>query len=186
MKFKSLLTVLTLIIMSFFAFVASGGLSFSGGGARTSYGSIDVSIRIVGISAKIDAYVNIGITNAPAQYGSLTAMCRNNGGNLAPGQGDVNLDVDILGVSLTTYSNGSTTVDFAVDLVADNYISKRDANCPNGNWTVDSVEGPVLLTLEAYVDKGPSGPSNHDELADTLVYLCNYSDSQQTLDCTEQ
>ena len=188
MKFKALTTVLTLVAMSFFTFVASGGLSFAGGGSG-GYGSLIIDARLAGVGNQ-DAYATIQVEDTTWDFDgdgvneSLSATCRNRGGNIAPGQGTVNLDVEISEVQLTS-SNGSQVMHYELDLIALNAVSSRDANCPNGNWTVESLEGPVRVTLEGWIDNGPSGPSHHDELGATLVLVCLYSDIQQSVDCVE-
>ena len=123
--------------MSFFAFVASGGLHFSGG-FNASGGSIIIDVRVLGISAT--AVGNYTVNANVQEAGTLTASCQNKGGNIAQGQGLSSIWILMSSIShfTTGDSNGNATATIEhIDLVEDSGITAREAGCPNGGWSVE-------------------------------------------------
>jgi|FLYN01.1.fsa_nt_gi hypothetical protein len=100
----------------------------------------------------------------------LTAFCQNRGGNLAPGQNPVNVNVSTSQVARPD-KNGSATVTFHVNLLP----STRAAGCPNGNWRVVDLIGTINASLEA-VDSATGASDRQD-------YVCQIHEALQQVDC---
>lgn len=171
MKIKSLLTVLVLIVLSFSAFVAYSGLHFVGNTGFGS-GSVIVDVSVAGISARTQAIVVANVSGT-----GLTAMCENRGGNFAPGQNPVNVNVTVSD-SERSDRNGRSDFSFTIDLISQAGLTKQSAGCPNGNWTITGLIGTIHVNLQAFVE-GQSTP------ADTLNYICTVNEANAFIQCNE-
>ena len=131
------------------------GESLTASGVLAGYGNIDVIVELVG-------------------SGIGEATCTNKGGNDAPGQNPIQVEVSgIQEISASLIENGSAP--FTVVTDAPPFPSAREAGCPNNNWKVtdlfvfwtnavitvtDAVSGEVLLRQEfTCVTSGPPNES---------------------------
>lgn len=72
---------------------------------------------------------------------TATTVCRNNGGNTAPGQGVVSL-TETFPTEVTEVKNGRARINFCTAAIRGEDFptpSAEEAGCPNGNWTVDPI-----------------------------------------------
>ena len=99
----------------------NGDVTFSKGsltasGVLAGLGNDDVNVILVG-------------------SGMGTATCRNKGGNVAPGQTPIQVEVSGLqSIPATLFENGSTP--FSVTVEDPPWPTAREAGCPNRNWSV--------------------------------------------------
>ena len=131
------------------------GESLTASGVLAGYGNIDVIVALVG-------------------SGTGKATCTNKGGNEAPGQNPITVQVSgIQEVSASLIENGSAPFHVVTD--APPMPSAREAGCPNNNWKVtdlfvfwtsavitvtDAASGEVMLRQEfTCITSGPPNES---------------------------
>lgn len=177
MKFKALLTVLTVVVMSFFTFVASAGFTWSGG---ANLGSLIIEGYVRGLGNSAGEQLDV-IVNATGVDVGFT--CTNKGGREAPGQNRLNFSVTEDAGSIDVDTNGRAYVYVELDVIALSGITDDSAGCPNGNWTVTAVSGGMVNFSVALVDSSgttiesisfecepaPSGSQSGTELSCTEV-----------------
>lgn len=99
---------------------------------------------------------------------AATTVCRNNGGNTAPGQGTVPLTLPTTTATIEP-RNGRAHFTVCSPSVSGSQFptpSSQAAGCPNGNWTVDPIQTSaitvadysVLLTWNGQSIYASSGP----------------------------
>src|SRR5262245_2975825 len=120
------------------ALVAYAGMH-TVGSARFGFGSLDASVDIAGFGSATDT-VTVTLT---ATGSNLVAMCQNKGGNRAPGQNPLNVNVNN-SQTVSPGSNGRAQVSFHLNLLP---ASAREAGCPNNNWTVTDLFGTLFVKL---------------------------------------
>jgi hypothetical protein len=130
---RALAIAMLLVVMS--AVGASAG-SFHFKTSSFTLGSLTFNGIAVGLG-------NAGYTVELTGTATVRANCVNPGGSQAPGRNDLFTAVTNT-TSLTTGSNGQATVNLTVHdpTLADFGSappSKKEAGCPNGNWTVANI-----------------------------------------------
>jgi hypothetical protein len=83
---------------------------------------------------------------------SATTVCRNGGGQTAPGQGTVSLTRDFPTQSFTADKNGRLRVNYCTPRVSGSDFptpTSAEAGCPNPNWTVDPIQTSAI-TVSGY------------------------------------
>lgn len=106
-------------------------------------------------------------------YGTVTALCQNNGGNLAPGRNPVSFQVAQTG-TFTADENGRISAVVAapdptlVDLTVS--PSPKNAGCPSSTWTVVGllVDHIDWTGAHVVVSEVASGAVKHD-----LSFTCD-------------
>ena len=168
MKTNIFLTVLLLILLSFSAFVASGGLHFVGNTGFGS-GSLIINVDAAGFGGRNNAVVVAHVTGS-----GLTPVCKkhshyHNGANT--------VDVDVT-ASQTSTRNGRAEFTFHLDLTQG--IEADDAGCMYPTYShVSGLMGTIYVNLQAFVE-GEATP------ADTLNFVCYVNDPDDYVQCTEQ
>jgi hypothetical protein len=170
MKSKFMTMLVVLIILASSALTVWAGLHFSGGAGFGS-GSVIINVSMVGVSGGRTATVNATITDG---Y-NLTAVCRNNGGNIAYGQRPVNLSNISASQVVTADSNGNATSNFRIDVISQAGITWQVAGCPNKNWRVTDLLGGIHVSLTA----------SDGSFTDTQHYSCFVSDIDRIISCTQ-
>ncbi len=155
-----------LLVLVLFATTAYAGLHFVGG-ASIGSGSLVADAQISGFGNNTDtATVTLSV------YGTnLTALCQNKGGNIAPGQNPVNVNVNT-SQTVSPDSNGSADASFHVNLLP----TSIEAGCPNRNWSVVDLLGYLQVTLTA--------TDSATGVTDTLIYDCNVNEAFHQVTCT--
>jgi hypothetical protein len=139
------------------------------GSARFGFGSLDASVDIAGFGSDTDTVtVTLSATGS-----NLVAMCQNKGGNRAPGQNPLNVNVSS-SQTVSPGSNGRAGVSFNLNLLP---TSAKAAGCPNNNWTVTDLFGTLYVTLSGF------NSSNGDSFVHNFV--CTVNESQRQVNCTE-
>jgi hypothetical protein len=124
----SLLALASLSVMASLAFAANvhfkgaqtftdKGLTLTAAGELAGLGNGDVVITLVA-------------------EGDASALCRNRGGNVAPGQNKIPVVVDATQTVLASEIKNGTTP-FQLTTAAPEQPSAAEAGCPNGNWTAE-------------------------------------------------
>lgn len=174
MKFKSkfIALLLALVIMSLAAFVVYAGLHFSGGPGFGS-GSVIIDVAIAGFGNDLSTTT---VTATITDGDNLTAICRNNGGNIAPGQNPVNITGISAAQSVNPSTNGSANAYFHIDVIESAGITWSVAGCPNKNWTVTDLLGGITINLLAA--NGTDSVSQN--------YSCYVNELDRIIACTAQ
>ncbi|MCI0713703.1 MAG: hypothetical protein L0154_26330 [Chloroflexi bacterium] len=153
LKKKVIATIIALVlvvgVLSAEAGVNFGGTTGLGGGSVISSG------KVGGCGNQGCASVSMHVTGS-----NLTAWCQNNGGKIAPGQNTLTVDSNF-STSLTIDSNGNYDFYMEEEILP----TVLEAGCPNGNWTVVDLTGPITVTLSAFAT-GETQP------AATLTFAC--------------
>jgi hypothetical protein len=68
--------------------------------------------------------------------GDASALCRNRGGNIAPGQNKIPVVIDAAQTVLASEIKNGTTP-FRLTTAGPEQPSAAEAGCPNGNWTAE-------------------------------------------------
>jgi hypothetical protein len=172
--------LVALLIASLFAQSASAGkfhfnsLDFSLGG------SMLVQCSLVGLGNEIGLVTLTG-------YGTVRALCQNNGGNQAPGRNPIVVDMQETGTFMTD-TNGRAFVEvIAPDPESPEFApspTPKQAGCPNGNWTVVGiVDGSTNWTAAEIVVKDEA-----DAVRIHLSFICTtfFEDGMSTsIECVE-
>jgi hypothetical protein len=163
---KAVVTLTTLcILLVVVAFVYAGvhfGLSSS-----VSFGSLKATVNIFGVGQSADVTVTLHATG-----NDLTAYCQNKGGNRAPGQNPVDVNVST-SQTVTADSNGNATANFEVSLVST--TSSKAAGCPNDGWKVTDLYGTLHVTF--FVVDNVHGDS------DTMSVTCTVDEQHRSVTC---
>lgn len=168
MKTNIFLTVLLLILLSFSAFVASGGLHFVGNTGFGS-GSLIINVDAAGFGGRNNAVVVAHVTGT-----GLTPVCKKHRHNYHNGANTINVDVT---ASQTSTSNGRAEFTFHLDLT--HGIEADDAGCMHPEHSdVVGLIGTIYVNLQAFVE-GEGTP------ADTLNFECYVDDPDDYVQCTE-
>jgi hypothetical protein len=108
----------------------------------------------------------VGLGNEAAEvtltgYGSVTALCQNNGGNQAPGRNPIYVQTQETGVYVTGDNGRSLVRAVAPDPTDPEFApspTPKEAGCPNGNWKVFGiVDGSTNWTAASVVVKDELG-----------------------------
>ncbi len=116
--------------------------------------------------------INLHLFTQPGS--GLTALCVNPGGNIAPGQNLVNIDISQTSPNLNPDKNGNASWSFTIPLLP----STAAAGCPNGKWSVKGLKGTLFATYTGKEYK-TSDPGTLFALA-TLGFRCNIDESVNT------
>jgi hypothetical protein len=170
MKSKFFKTLIVLAILASTAVVALAGLTFVGGAGFGS-GSVIIDARLVGISGSRATTITATITDGV----NLTAVCKNNGGNIAYGQNPINLVGISAAQTISPDSNGNANTHFRINIINEAGINWQVAGCPNKNWTVTDLLGGIHVNLTA----------SDGSFTDTLNYSCFVNDIGSTIACTQ-
>jgi hypothetical protein len=153
-KHKKLIVAIIALTLVIGVLVAEAGVSFIGS-ASVGGGSVVASGKAAGCGNENCDRVEMDIVG----YG-LTAWCQNNGGKIAPGRNTVSVDVS---ASATFFADANGQ--FPFNLRQEILPTAEEANCPNGNWDVIDLTGPLSVTLNLFeTDVVPP--------ADTQVFSC--------------
>jgi hypothetical protein len=161
---------IALVIISISALAVWAGLGFSGGAGFGS-GSVIIDASLRGVSNARPATITATITDG----GPLTAVCRNNGGNIAYGQNPVTLSNISATQTVTPNSLGNADSHFHIDVIAAGGITWQVAGCPNKNWTVTDLLGSINVQLVA----------SDGTFTDTLNYACFTNEIAHVIACTQ-
>lgn len=108
--------------------------------------------------------------------GTAVYQCRNQGGNVAPGQNKVPVGPSSSETSIPKdqIKNGNLTLTTKpVDLTAASTVSAADAGCPNSNWI--GVNPVLTVTSITLVIEQPEG---------TIIFSCSAKNLNITDDAT--
>lgn len=104
--------------------------------ASFSLGSLDMTGKLTGLG---NNFYSVTMTG----YGTVTAICQNNGGNQAPGRNPISINVT-QSETVTTDSNGNALVQITD---ADPTLAQispsptpKTAGCPSSTWTVVGIQ----------------------------------------------
>ncbi len=101
-----------------------------------SYGSLDMTGSLAGLGNNFYSATMTG-------YGTVTAICQNNGGNQAPGRNPISINVT-QSETVTTDSNGNALVQISDPDPTLSQISPsptpKTAGCPSSQWIVVGIE----------------------------------------------
>jgi hypothetical protein len=126
------LTLLPVLVCALLVVATAGvaaSVHFKGG--NPTFTDLGTTLRATGSLAGLG---NQNVTITLAATGTGTAVCRNAGGNVAPGQNKIPLR--LLGsqtISASEVKNGN--VSFSVTTAGPPQPTARQAGCPNNNWT---------------------------------------------------
>ncbi len=129
--YRKLITILaTLLVISLTASTAfAGNVHFSG--------SVDFSLKSLVASGTLAGLGNADVNVILQGSGIGTATCTNKGGNSAPGQNPVQVNVQgVESIPATLFDNGTTP--FQVETAEPVPPTAKEAGCPNNNWQVTS------------------------------------------------
>src|SRR5215813_3215534 len=140
--FKKLVVVALLVVLSQASFAVFAGLHFPVTADVSNSAIFNGTAGISGYGSNTD-FVQVTLH---LSSNNLVALCRNQGGNIAPGQISESLNVTQTSPFLTPAANGNYFFQFQpVNLVP----SLDAAGCPNGNWTVAGVKGTLTGNFHA-------------------------------------
>jgi hypothetical protein len=145
--------LVTMIFTLFLVPVASGG-NFHFNNINFSLGSLVMDGTLVGLGNDV---AEVTVTG----YGTVTALCQNNGGKQAPGRNPISANVQQTDVFVSD-SNGRALVRV---VTSDPTLSDfepsptpKEAGCPNNTWTVvEILEGSTNWTGATVIVKDASG-----------------------------
>jgi hypothetical protein len=105
------------------------------------------------VCAKLSGAGSAPVLVTAIAKGLVTSVCTNKGGNVAPGQSLVNVEVTGEG-TFPSDENGNVNVDLVTEVPT---ISAQEAGCPGPNWTVTptSVE---FVSFEFIVKQSGATP----------------------------
>ena len=190
-----LLAVLALFIVS----TMNASAAFAMG---LSYSSVLIDAKIAGAFFTDDGTkVMVSDTGTYTIKGrvtgsGLTAWCQNNGGNIAPGQPTVSVDVDSAkATNAFVDANGNWAIAEQIHIELLPVVNtdpstgttwKKNPYCPNGNWTVVDLTGNIIVWGSLYYTtsiSNASDPSTWGSHLMTVGYRCLYSDPFQSVVC---
>ena len=116
-------------------------------------GSLGMEGTLVGLGNEVAVVTLTG-------FGTVKAMCENNGGNQAPGRNPISVSTEQT-KEFVTNENGNALVEIiAPDPSEPEFApspTSKQAGCPNGNWTVEIVEGSTNWTAANVLVKDDFG-----------------------------
>lgn len=171
MRSKFFTVFITILVLASSAIIAWAGLHVVGGAGFGS-GSVLIDLTIAGISNNRAATVTATITDGT----NLTAVCRNNGGNIAYGQNPVNLVGISASQTVSPNNNGSADLNLHMDVIQLAGITWEVAGCPNRNWTVTDLLGGIQVNLTA----------SDGSFTDIQNYSCFVNELDRVIACTRQ
>jgi hypothetical protein len=142
----------------------AGAGSFHFNSVSFSLGSLDMTGQLAGIGNST-AYVTL------TGYGTVKALCENNGGNQAPGRNPIAMQVSQTS-EFVTNSNGNALVQVSAQDPTLSQISPsptpKTAGCPSSKWTVVGiVDGSTNWTGANIIVKDEYG-----QIQANLSYKC--------------
>jgi hypothetical protein len=144
--FKILLLVLVAAALAVPAALAGGSPHFIGTPtcSTSNSGVLTCSGKAAGLAnGPVNAYLTADSVNA-------TYVCRNHGGNVAPGQGTFSGPVQGQTQQIAP-RNGQIT--FSPSLQPPSTPTSSEAGCPNGKWTVDRTS-LTYVNVVLHIDQG--------------------------------
>jgi hypothetical protein len=126
------------------------------------FNSIDFSL---GGSLLMEGHL-VGLGNEVAEvtlsgYGSVVALCENNGGKQAPGRNPIQVGVQETGIFVSDSNGRALVAVIAPDPTAPEFApspTPKEAGCPNGNWSVVGIiDGSTNWTAASVVVKDEDG-----------------------------
>jgi hypothetical protein len=164
---KGYTAIIAVLVLVFSVVPTFAGLHFVGG-AGVGTGSLVAYASIAGFGNDTDSVtVTLNVSGS-----GLTAWCQNKGGNPAPGQNTVSVNVGA-SQTVTATKAGKTTVNFHVDLLPG--ITSKQAGCPNKNWKVIDLTGNLRVHFLAV--------NNTTQEQDELKLDCFYNEPLSHVDC---
>lgn len=157
-KHKKIIVAIIALILVVGVLGAEAGLSFIGS-ANVGGGSVIASGKAAGCGNGECDRVEMHVTGY-----NLTAWCQNNGGKIAPGQETVNVDSNFTSI-FTVDENGSFNFNIREEILP----TAEQADCPNGNWTVVDLTGPISVTLSLF-QTGVAAPVDVQSFACEAVF----------------
>jgi hypothetical protein len=140
---------------------------FKRGGSPTCTFSGTGASQTVNCTATLAGLGNEDVQVIQTVSGEAVYQCRNQGGNIAPGQNRV-----LVGPATTpvifpadAIKNGNLTVSVSTTLTAPTTVSAAEAGCPSANWT--GVNPVLTITSITFVIEQPVG---------TPIFTCSASD----------
>ncbi len=164
---KKIIIVFMLVVISLGTLTAYAGLHFVGS-ASFGGGSLVAQVTIAGFGQRTDTVT----VTLQATGTDMEARCQNKGGNQAPGQNPVDVNVTV-SAQVTPDQNGTASAQFHVNLLP----SSDAAGCPNRNWIVTDLFG----TLNVLITANDSATNTSDSMA----FVCTINESQKSVDCTQ-
>ena len=157
------LAVSALLLMASVASAASPHFKRNGEPSCTISGT---TTKSTSCTASLAGLGNDDVVVTLTTSGSAVYQCRNNGGQIAPGQNKV-----LIGPSVTPaffdadeLKNGNLSFTISNTLTAPTTVSAADAGCPGAQWT--GVNPVVTLTSISLVIEQPPG---------TVIFTCTAS-----------
>jgi hypothetical protein len=166
---RKIVVILLLVVVSQAPFAVYAGMHFPGT-AAVDHSVFKGTAAIEGFGNNTAfSTVNLHLFTQPGN--GLTALCVNPGGNIAPGQNTVNVDISQTSPNLKPDKNGNASFSFTIPLMP----SAKAAGCPNGNWRVAGLKGALFATYTGKQFKNKN-PEELFGLA-TLGFQCNIDES---------
>jgi hypothetical protein len=150
------------------AVAVAGSPHFKHGGEPVCTFSGTTSIPVT-CTASLSGLGNQDLNVRLSASGSAVYQCRNNGGNIAPGQNKVLIGpaTSNTAIPASQVKNGNLTFTTnPATLAASSTVSGAVAGCPGNNWT--GVNPVVTLTSISLVIEQPPG---------TAIFTCSASNS---------
>lgn len=165
-KHKRMIVAIIALVLVVGVLGAEAGVTF-GGGAGVGGGSVIGYGKVAGCGNQGCDRVEMHVVGY-----NMTAWCQNKGGNVAPGQETLTVDSNF-SADLSVVNNGSQDFFIQREILP----TAQQADCPNGNWSVIDLTGPMTVTLSAYA-------IDQVEPAAVLVFDCEAVFGVAT-DCVE-
>jgi hypothetical protein len=166
---RKLIVLVLLVVIAQATFVAHAGMHFPGT-AKIDHSTFIGIAEVEGFGGNT-AFSTVGAHLFTPSGGGLTAFCVNPGGNIAPGQKIVAIDISQTSPNLFPDTNGNASFTFTIPLLP----TTDGAGCPNGNWSVGGLKGTLFVTYTAKEYKA-SSPGTLFALA-TLGFQCTIDEA---------
>ena len=166
MKKRIISSLIATLVLFMMPLAVYAGLHFVGT-TTFGFGSLRATADISGFGNNTDTVV----VTLSAIGNNLTAMCQNKGGNRAPGQNPVSVNLNT-SQTVSPGKNGQSVVNFHVNLLP----TAVAAGCPNKNWTVTDLYGTLNVTLNA-VDSATGAQASQS-------FLCVVDDAHRQVTCS--
>jgi hypothetical protein len=176
--FRKWVVLLLLVVLCSSTLVASGSSPHFAGGTSLADGALVFSGKLAGLG-------NSSYTAQLTGYATVTALCQNKGGNIAPGQNRVQVSVSVSSAPFTPDTNGSADItlvaqDPATSLTPPPLPTAQQAGCPNNNWKVVGFQSGSTLWTGAQVNVMDTATQQN---VLTLNYSC--TGSEATFSCVQ-
>lgn len=152
-KRKAVIAIIALVL-AIGVLTAEAGVSFIGS-VKVGGGSVIAEGKAAGCGNGNCEKVTMHVTGS-----NLTAWCQNNGKKVVPGQSTVNVDTNTVS-TFEVDENGTFLFNIREEILP----TSTEGVCPNGNWSVIDLSGPITVTMSLY-ETGVAVPS------DVQVYAC--------------